>query len=401
LSNILEYGHSSEQSAKPNTWLQISLAAYNGLIIGDMSSIDQSGPVRPGEELDIVRLASYLKQHLPELDGPLVVEQFPSGFSNLTYLLRIGEREVVLRRPPIGAKIKTAHDMSREYRILSHLYPAYRKVPRPLIYCDDDSVIGAPFYVMERVKGIILRAEPPAGVELTQETMRSLSTAFIDNLLEIHHFDYQSAGLSDLGSPEGYVKRQVDGWTKRYYNARTSEVVEVERIARWLLDHQPADSSKSALIHNDYKYDNLVLSPNDFSNVLAVLDWEMATIGDPLMDLGTTLGYWVEATDSAEWQQYGFVLTRLPGNLTRGEIAKYYAQKSGRDVTDPVFYYVYGLMKIAVIVQQIYFRYREGFTKDPRFAGLDRLVKACGIQAQRALEKGRVDNLNSNQQGNC
>ena len=359
-----------------------------------MSSTDQSGPVRPGEELDVVRLASYLKQNFPELHGPLVVEQFPSGFSNLTYLLRIGEREVVLRRPPVGAKIKTAHDMSREYRILSHLYPAYRKVPQPLIYCDDDSVIGAPFYVMKRVKGIILRAEPPTGVELKHETMRSLSTAFVDNLLEIHQFDYQSAGLSDLGSPEGYVKRQIEGWTKRYHNARTNEVVELERIARWLLDHQPADSFKSALIHNDYKYDNLVLSPNDFSNVLAVLDWEMATIGDPLMDLGTTLGYWLEATDSAEWQQYGFVLTGLPGNLTRGEILKYYAQKSGRDVGDPVFYYVYGLMKIAVIVQQIYFRYRQGFTKDPRFAGLDRLVRACGIQAERALEKGRVDNLN-------
>ena len=223
--------------------------------------------------------------------------------------------------------------------------------------------------------------------------MQRLSTAFVDNLIEIHRFDFQSAGLSDLGMPQGYVKRQVDGWTKRYFAARTDNVEEVERIARWLQEHQPADSPEGALIHNDYKYDNLVLSPEDLSHVLAVLDWEMATIGDPLMDLGTTLGYWVEATDSLEWQQYGFVLTRLPGNLTRREILEYYIGRSGREVTEPVFYYVYGLMKIAVIVQQIYFRYRQGFTKDARFAVLDRLVKACGIQAERAIEKNRVGDL--------
>jgi len=318
-----------------------------------MSSIDQPAPVRVGEELDLVGLTSYLKQQLPQLDGPVVVEQFPSGFSNLTYLLRIGRREVVLRRPPVGAKIKSAHDMSREYRILSHLYPVYRKVPEPIFYCDDLSVIGAPFYVMERVKGIILRSQTPSHVELTQQTMQRLSRAFVDNLVEIHQFDYESAGLGDLGNPAGYVQRQVDGWTRRYYAARTSEVSEVEDLARWLMDRQPVESSKGSLIHNDYKYDNLVLSPQDLSEILAVLDWEMATIGDPLMDLGTALGYWVEATDSEEWQQYGFVLTKLPGNLTRGEIVTYYGQRSAREVTDPVFYYVYGLMKIAVIVQQM------------------------------------------------
>jgi aminoglycoside phosphotransferase (APT) family kinase protein len=358
-----------------------------------MSSIDQPAPVRVGEELDLVGLTSYLKQQLPQLDGPVVVEQFPSGFSNLTYLLRIGRREVVLRRPPVGAKIKSAHDMSREYRILSHLYPVYRKVPEPIFYCDDLSVIGAPFYVMERVKGIILRSQTPSDVELTQQTMQRLSRAFVDNLVEIHQFDYESAGLGDLGNPAGYVQRQVDGWTRRYYAARTSEVSEVEDLARWLMDRQPVESSKGSLIHNDYKYDNLVLSPQDLSEILAVLDWEMATIGDPLMDLGTALGYWVEATDSEEWQQYGFVLTKLPGNLTRGEIVTYYGQRSAREVTDPVFYYVYGLMKIAVIVQQIYFRYRQGLTKDPRFAGLHALVKACGIQAQKAIAANRIETL--------
>ena len=356
---------------------------------------DQSLPVRPGEELDEEKLRSYFVTHLPEIIGPLVVEQFPAGFSNLTYLVRAADRELVLRRPPIGAKIKTAHDMAREYRILSHLYPVYGKVPQPLLYCDDESILGAPFYVMERVKGIILRAQPVKGVELSAGLMRRLSQAFVDNLIEIHEVDIHAAALADLGVPQGYVKRQVEGWTKRYYNARTDEVVEVERLAAWLQDHLPLDSTRSSLIHNDYKYDNLVLSPHELSEVIAVLDWEMATIGDPLMDLGTSLGYWVESNDSPEWQETGFVMTKLPGNFTRSEIVEYYVRRSGREIVDPVFYYAYGLLKIAVIVQQIYFRYKQGVTKDPRFAALDRLVKACGQQAQRAIELGRVDQLDS------
>jgi aminoglycoside phosphotransferase (APT) family kinase protein len=356
-------------------------------------TIDQSRPVRAGEELDEVKLRSYLVKQLPEIVGPLAVEQFPSGFSNLTYLLRASDRELVLRRPPIGAKIKTAHDMAREYRILSHLFPVYPKVPQALFYCDDETIIGAPFYVMERVKGIILRAHPVKGLELSAGLMRRLSETFVDNLIEIHDVDIQAAALTDLGVPQGYVKRQVEGWTKRYYNARTDEVVEVERLAAWLEDSLPQDSARSSLIHNDYKYDNLVLSPDDLSKVIAVIDWEMATIGDPLMDLGTSLGYWVESNDSPEWQESGFVLTKLPGNLTRSEIVDHYIKKSGREIVDPVFYYAYGLLKIAVIVQQIYFRYQQKLTKDPRFASLDRLVKACGQQALRAIALGRVDHL--------
>jgi aminoglycoside phosphotransferase (APT) family kinase protein len=359
----------------------------------ESTSIDQASNVRVGEELNEDKLRAYLSEQLPGLDGRLTVEQFPSGFSNLTYLIRVGERELVLRRPPIGAKIKTAHDMGREYRILSHLQLVYRKIPRTLLYCNDESVIGAPFYVMERVKGIILRAQPSSGLHLSAETMRRLSQAFVDTLIEIHGVDFELAGLADLGTPQGYVKRQVEGWTKRYYNAHTDEVIAVERLAGWLQAHLPPDSDRSSLIHNDYKYDNLVLSPGDLADVVAVLDWEMATIGDPLMDLGTTLGYWVEANDSDEWQRYGFVMTKLPGNFTRNEIVDYYARGSGRVVGDPVFYYAFGLLKIAVIVQQIYFRFKQGFTKDPRFAKLDCLVKACGEQAQRAIEKGRVDGL--------
>ena len=349
-------------------------------------------PVRQGEELPNEPLQAYLSSHL-NLEGPLTVEQFPAGFSNLTYLLRINDRELVLRRPPIGAKIKTAHDMSREYRILSHLHPVYDKVPRPLLFSDDEAIIGAPFYVMERVNGLILRAKPPRGLDLAPTLMRGLSQTFIENLAEIHEVDYEAAGLGDLGSPEGYVKRQVEGWTRRYYNARTDDVPSIEQLAGWLIERLPPDSPTSALIHNDYKYDNIVLAPEDLTRVVAVLDWEMATIGDPLMDFGTSLGYWVETTDPEEWQRYGFGLTSLPGSFTRAELLDHYIKRTGRPIDDPVFYFAYGLLKIAVIVQQIYFRYQKGLTRDPRFAQLGELVKACGNLAQRAIERKRIDEL--------
>ena len=359
----------------------------------DSNLIDKPRSVREGEELHNARLLAYLGEHIPGLEGALTVEQFPAGFSNLTYLLRTSDREFVLRRPPVGAKIKTAHDMSREYRILSHLHPVYHKVPQPLFFCSDETVIGAPFYVMERVRGIILRAHSPKGLELSPETMRSLSETFVENLVEIHQVDYEVAGLGDLGQPVGYISRQVEGWTKRYYNARTDDVAAIESLALWLSEHAPNDSNRSALIHNDYKYDNVVLATEDLSKIIAVLDWEMATIGDPLMDLGTALGYWVDADDTEEWQRYGFGLTKLPGSLNRSEVLEHYARRSGSEISDTVFYYTYGLFKIAVIVQQIYFRYRQGITHDRRFADLGGLVKACGNLAQRAIEKGRIDRL--------
>jgi len=358
-----------------------------------MSTTDQSSQIRKGEELPVEPLYGYLNARLPDLSAPLIVEQFSAGFSNLTYLLRSGDRELVLRRPPVGAKIKTAHDMSREYRILSHLYPVYPKVPRPLLFCDDESILGAPFYVMERVTGIILRAQRPTGLDLAPALMRRLSQAFIENLAEIHELDYEAAGLGELGSPQGYVKRQVEGWTKRYFNARTDDVPAIEKLAEWLHQNLPPDSVRPGLIHNDYKYDNLVLDPDDLGRVIAVLDWEMATIGDPLMDFGTSLGYWVETNDPEEWQRYGFGLTSLPGSFTRTELLGHYTHRTGRRIDDPVFYFAYGLLKIAVIVQQIYFRYQKGVTRDPRFASLGALVKACGDLAQRAIQRGRIDAL--------
>lgn len=358
-----------------------------------LSETDRPTTVRQGEELPKDSLFQYLTTHLQDITGPLTIEQFPAGFSNLTYLVHAGDRDLVLRRPPIGAKIKTAHDMGREYRILSRLHPVYNKVPRPLLFCEDESILGAPFYVMERVTGIILRAQKPRGVDLPPDLMRRLSETFVDNLAEIHQIDYEAAGLGNLGSPAGYVKRQVEGWTRRYYNARTDDVSSIEQLAAWLHQNLPADCERPTLIHNDYKYDNLVLSPEDLRRVTAVLDWEMATIGDPLMDFGTSLGYWVEVTDPEEWQRYGFGLTSLPGSFTRTELLEHYSRRTGRRIDDPVFYFAYGLLKIAVIVQQIYFRYQKGLTRDPRFAQLGALVNACGVLGWRAIELKRVDGL--------
>lgn len=347
--------------------------------------LDQARDVRHGEELSIEKLSTYLQTHAPELQRDLVVKQFPSGHSNLTYWLKSGAREFVLRRPPFGANIKSAHDMGREYHILSHLAKVYDKAPRPLLYCEDPSVIGAPFYLMERVQGMVLRAQAPDGLVLTSERMRNLSIAFIDNLAAIHSIDYAAAGLGDLGKPAGYVARQVKGWTERYQNARTDDVPEIERVAAWLADAKrlPPESG-AALIHNDYKYDNLVLDPDDWS-IRAVLDWEMATIGDPLMDLGTSLGYWIEPNDPEELRAQAFGLTMLPGNLSREEIVQRYAQVSGSDVSHIQFYYVYALFKIAGIVQQIYKRYKDGFSQDSRFAEFGSTVRVLGKVAARAI----------------
>ncbi len=353
---------------------------------------DQPTTVRQGEELDTAKLGAYLSAHVPDLDGPVAIEQFPAGHSNLTYLLRVGDRELVLRRPPFGAKIKTAHDMGREYHILSHVSDVYPQAPRPLLYCQDEAVLGAPFYVMERLEGIILRAFVPKGLEIVPSLMQSLSENFVYNLVEIHGIDYEAAGLGDLGRPAGYVRRQIEGWTTRYHNARTDDVPDVERCAAWLAENMPPEVGAS-LIHNDYKYDNLVLDPRDLPRIIGVLDWEMATIGDPLMDLGTTLGYWVDPDDPEELQNLSFCLTMLPGNLNRRELAQRYAERSGHDPSNILFYYVYGLFKIIVIIQQIYARYKAGLTKDQRFAIMGHVVWLLGKVAVLAIEKGRIDDL--------
>jgi aminoglycoside phosphotransferase (APT) family kinase protein len=353
--------------------------------------MDRTRAVRPGEELDVAWLEKYLAEKVPGLTGPLVVEQFPGGHSNLTYLLRMGEKELVLRRPPFGAKaIKAGHDMSREYRILSGLLPVYPKVPRPLVFCaESESPMGASFYVMERVSGVIIRAKPPKGIELTPDFMRRLSENFVGNLVELHAVDWRAAGMGELGKPEGYLSRQVAGWTERYGKARTDDIPEMEQVAKWLAGHLPAELAPT-LIHNDYKYDNLVLDPENLPGIRAVLDWEMATIGDPLSDLGMALAYWAQADDPRERVALPFGLTMLPGNLTREELVARYAEKSGRDTRGIAFHYVLSLFKVAVIAQQIYYRYKQGLTKDERFAAMILGVQVLSKTAARAIETGSL-----------
>jgi aminoglycoside phosphotransferase (APT) family kinase protein len=351
------------------------------------SVFDATKPVRPGEELDVEKLEPYLLEQLPEARGPLVVEQFPGGASNLTYLARLGDLDLVLRRPPFGNRVKSAHDMGREYRVLSKLHKVYGPAPKPYLYCEDEAVIGAPFYCMERRHGVVLRRKLPEGIKLDADTLARLNRAFIDNLVDFHKIDYEAAGLADLGKPVGYVERQVEGWAKRYVAARTADVPEMEFLMGYFPQHMPA-SQASSLVHNDYKFDNIMLDPHDLTRIVAVLDWEMCTLGDPLMDLGTVLSYWVEAKDPAPLQVHAFGPTQLPGSMTRRQLTDYYGEKSGFDMSEVLFYYTFGLFKTAVIVQQIYYRYAQGFTKDERFAQFDKQVVALAREAQRAIQEG-------------
>jgi aminoglycoside phosphotransferase (APT) family kinase protein len=252
------------------------------------SLVDVTRPIRPGEELDLVKLEPYLREHLPEARGPLLVEQFPGGASNLTYLVKLGETELVLRRPPFGNRVKSAHDMGREFRVLSKLHAVYGPAPKPVLYCEDESVLGAPFYCMERRRGIVLRRVLPEGLALDRETVAKLNRAFIDNLVKFHHIDYEAAGLGDLGKPIGFTQRQVEGWNKRYVACRTEEWRDMEFLMDWFPKRVPAQSA-SSLVHNDYKFDNLMLDANDLTKIVAVLDWEMCTLGDPMLDFGTVL----------------------------------------------------------------------------------------------------------------
>jgi aminoglycoside phosphotransferase (APT) family kinase protein len=350
---------------------------------------DRATAVRAGEELNLEALGAYLRAHFPDERGPLDVKQFPSGHSNLTYSIQFASREFVLRRPPFGSKVKSAHDMGREFRVLSKLHTVYSQAPEILLYCDDETVFGAPFYLMTPIHGVILRRNPPASLDFTAEVARRLSESFVDNLARLHSLDYQSIGLGDLGKPEGYLERQVRGWTERYYGSRTHEFPEVERIVSWMKEHLPSTSG-AALVHNDYKYDNLVLDPSDITKIIGVLDWEMCTIGDPLTDLGTALAYWIDADDPEPLQKIRWGPTTHPGSMTRAQLVERYAEKTGRNVSHMDFYVVFARFKVAVIVQQIYYRYHQGLTKDERFAAMPAVVECLLRASLNCAETGVI-----------
>ena len=339
-------------------------------------------PIKEAEDIDLTKLNQYLQQHAPATGLIKEIGRFTGGYSNLTYLLQTDSKEYVLRKPPVGAHIKSAHDMGREFRVLSLLKPHYAKIPAPIIYCESSDIIGSPFYVMEKIPGSILRAGNAPKMNIPAETLHSISASLIDNLVALHALDIKTTGLDQLGKPEGYVQRQVEGWIQRYHTAETDKIEPMDLVAKWMQEHHPRNQTP-AFLHNDYKYDNLILNPDNLSEIIGVLDWEMSTVGDPLMDLGATLAYWFEDGEGDVFKFYN--LTWLPGNFTRKQIVEHYASKSGRDLTDINFYYVFGLFKNAVIAQQIYHRWKQGLSSDARFGALLPMIKLLGEKAESAI----------------
>lgn len=325
---------------------------------------DEAQALREEDAFDVDALHRWLSTQVSLPDTPPEVRQFAGGASNLTYLLRYADRDLVLRRPPAGVKAASAHDMRREHRVQQALKPVYRYVPEMVAFCDDPSVMGSDFYVMERVEGTILRGRLPKGMELSEEQARTLGYRAVDSLLELHQVDVEAAGLSDLGKGLGYVSRQVAGWSDRYRRARTENVPDFEPVMAWLTENQPADVA-IRLVHNDFRLDNLVL--DDDLNVVGVLDWEMATLGDPLMDLGGALAYWVQADDDDMMRVSKRQPTDLPGMPTRAEVVAHYGARTGLPVESWTFYEVFGLFRLAGIAQQIYYRFHHGQTTNPAF----------------------------------
>ncbi len=358
----------------------------------DERLLDKAGRVREGEELDIARVDAFLKRNMAGdgLGGEPEVRQFPGGASNLTYLLSYPGRDVILRRPPFGHKAKSAHNMLREARVMQALKPVYPYVPQVLAICDDQDVMGCDFFVMERIAGIIPRQDLPSGLSLSAAGTRELCLSVIDRLIELHGIDPSASGLDSLGRGEGYVRRQIEGWSDRYSKARTPDAADFETVMGWLAAHMPAGESAIRVIHNDFRFDNVVLDAATPSKVIGVLDWEMATLGDPLMDLGNSLAYWVQADDDPAFLAMRRQPTHLPGMLTRNEVVAYYAERTGLKAQDMHFYLVYGLFRLAVIVQQIYYRYAQGQTKNEQFAGFGKVARYLEKRCLAVLDAAEI-----------
>ena len=339
--------------------------------------------VRRGEEVAVERLREFLRDTLPGMGQGIELEQFPNGHSNLTYLLRAGGREYVVRRPPLGPVAPKAHDMVREFRILRAVHPHFPEAPEAHAVCEDTGILGAPFFVMERRQGVVLRERTPAEIP-----PRAISEAFVDTMVRLHGIDVRSGDLAGLGKPEGYVERQVRGWADRWERARTDEGAAMDEVVRWLAVNIPEPVAPS-LIHNDYKLDNVMLAGSSDVKVAAVLDWEMATVGDPLSDLGLTLCYWHWATDPEVLAAGIPALTREPGWYTRDELVERYAVRTGRDVRSIGYYEVLGVFKLAVIIQQIYARYFRGQTQDERFANFGQRAEALAGLARKLAANAR------------
>jgi aminoglycoside phosphotransferase (APT) family kinase protein len=347
-------------------------------------------PVRPGEELNRDALSDYLSKNLSDGAGSVEVEQFPNGHSNLVYLVRTNRREYVLRRPPLGPVAPRAHDMAREYRVLQAVHPYFPEAPRVFLLCEDPVVMGCTFFLMERRHGMVIRDSIPPELAAIPDYPRRVSEAFIDCLVRLHSIDISAPPLASLGKPEGFVERQVRGWTERWNRAKTEELPEMDRIVRWLNDSLPP-SMDATLVHNDFKLDNVMLRRSG-DQVEAVLDWEMTTIGDPLADLGLSMCYWTWASVAAEDDPHPATpnLSSQPGWYTRDQFLARYAERTGRDLRDIGYHEVLGIFKLAVILQQIYYRFHRGQTKDERFRTFDRRVRGLIRQAASLIDEGRA-----------
>ncbi len=356
-------------------------------------SSDNTIEVSEEEALQLDNLKQFLYKHdlINDIKSDIETRRFSGGFSNLTYLLKVENKEFVLRRPPFGA-VKRGHDMSREYKVLSNLYSEFKKIPKVYAFTEDETILGAPFYIMEKANGIILDYKEAKKRNISPSDFKSISNTWLDNFVELHNVDYKAAGLEDLGKPEGYVERQITNWAKQYEKAKTDDIPQSELVIKWLQKNQPKETSRS-LIHNDFKYDNVMFKDDTWTEINTVLDWEMCTLGDPLMDLGTSLSYWVTDDDMDALKKGLPSPTVFKGNPNRLEIVEQYNKKSGRPINNLVFYYVYGLFKLSVIVQQIFYRYHKGYTTDKRFEHLNKHTQLLFTIAWQSIQKNKIDNL--------
>ena len=372
------------------------MATDNNNMTTNNKVLDRGGPVREGEALDAQAVSDWLRAQNVDITGEPTVTQFSGGASNWTYRLQYGGdkgQDLILRRPPKGTKAKSAHDMVREYTVQNALMDAYPYVPKMVALCTDEDVIGADFYVMERMEGIIPRANLPKEIELNPTQTRELCTNVIDALIELHQVDYQQhPDLVALGRGDGYCERQVSGWDKRYVKANTPNVPSFALVRQWLGKHTPADST-TCVIHNDWRFDNVILDAADPTKVIGVLDWEMATLGDPLMDLGSALAYWIEEDDNIIMQQSRRQPTHLEGIMTRDEVVEYYLERTGLQIENWTFYEVFGLFRLAGIVQQIYYRYYHKQTQNPAFKNFWIIVHVLHAKCLKLIAKHEGDVL--------
>ncbi|MGA9172791.1 MAG: phosphotransferase family protein [Thermoactinomyces sp.] len=344
-------------------------------------------PVRRGEELNGKKLERFLRAHFNLENDPLEIEQFATGHSNLTYLIRVGTWEAVLRRPPLGPIAPKAHDMGREYQVLKRLHPVFPLAPKPLVYCEDPDIVGAPFFMMERRQGVVVDISFPPEIPPTEEKGRQLSEMMVESLVKLHEIPYQEAKMDQISRPQGFLSRQVEGWIRRYHRSKTDEIKDVDALTNYLASHIPA-SPNPAIIHYDYKFNN-VMFDSRLTKMVGIFDWEMATVGDPLADLGCAMSYWIEENDPVFLKRaFGQdPVTVLPGFFTREEFMECYAQKSGRDLSQIHYYLTFAYFKLAVICQQIYYRYKKGQTSDERFAKMGDLAQALIMFARQHAER--------------